>query len=122
MIFWMICKTCIKYGTMVNIARAHLLLHKIVHVLGLFVNPISVYVTKNSEHWATDAVYVIVYYDATIFTTNVGLRFNCNTFWIKNLNIIFVKRSKNKTVLCLAHFSFLNHVVIDNSRVCVSGF
>ena len=49
-IFWVIRKACIKYGTVVNIARAHLSRHKIVHVLGSFVDPISVDVTDNSVH------------------------------------------------------------------------
>ena len=55
MIFWVIREACIRYGTVVNIVRAHLSRHKIVHLLGSFVDPISVDVTDNSEHWATDA-------------------------------------------------------------------
>ena len=124
MVFWVICKACIKYGTVVNIARAHLSWHNnIVHVFRSFFDPISVDVTDNSKHWVTDvAAYVKVDCDATMSTTDVT--------WIvrdlivilfdsKNLNILFVKRFENKTVMCLARFLFLNHVVIDSSRVCL---
>ena len=36
-----------------------------------------------------------------------------------SLNILFVKRSGKKTVICLARVFFLNQVVIDSSRVCI---
>ena len=70
------------------------------------------------------AAYVKVNCDATMFTNDVGwiardlivIRFG-----LKNLNILFVKRSENKTAICLARFLFLNEVVIDSSRVCM-GF
>ena len=42
-------KVCIKYGTMVNIAKTHLSRHKIIYVLRSFVDPISVDVSDNSE-------------------------------------------------------------------------
>ena len=53
MIFWVIRKFCIKYGTVVNIIRAHLSRHKIIHVLVSFIDPILIDVSDNSEHWAT---------------------------------------------------------------------
>ena len=68
----MICKACIKYGTSVNITRAHLSQHKIVHVLGSFVDPISINVIDNSEHWVTDDAYLKVNCDNTSFVTDVG--------------------------------------------------
>ena len=123
MIFWVIREACIRYGTVVNIVRAHLSRHKIVHLLGSFVDPISVDVTDNSEHWATDAAaYVKVNCDATMLKTNVGWIVRdliVILFSLKNLNILFVKRSENKAAICLARFLFLNQVVIDSSRVCL---
>ena len=78
--------TYIKYSTVVNIARAHLSRHNIVHVLESFFDPISVDVTDNSEYWATDvAVYVKVDCDATMFTTDCRLdcsKFDCNIFLV----------------------------------------
>ena len=92
---------------MVNIARGHLSRHKIVHVLGSFVDLISVDVTDNSEHCATDVVaYVKVNCDAIMFTTDVGWiarELIMTLFGLMNLTILFVKRS-NKAAICLAHF------------------
>ena len=123
MIFWVIRKAYIRYGTVVNIVRAHFSRHKIVHVLGSFVDPISVDVTDNSEHWATDAAaYVKVNHDATMFTTDLGWIVRdliVILFGLKNFNIQFVKRSENKAAICLARFLFLNQVVIDSSSVCI---
>ena len=105
MIFWVIRMACIKYGMVINIARAHLSRHNIVHVLGSFFDPISVDVTDNSEHWATDAAaYVKVDCDATMFTTDVGWIVRdliVILFGSKNLNIQFVKRSENKAAICM---------------------
>ena len=114
MIFWVICMACIKYDTVVNIARAHLSRHNIVHVLGSFFDPISVDATDNSEHWATDAAaYVKVDCDATMFTNGVGWIVRdliVILFCSKNSNILFAKRSENKAAICLARFLFLNPV------------
>ena len=90
----MIHKACIKYGTVMNIARAHLSRQKIVHVLRPFVDPISVDVTDNSQHWTTDvAAYVKVNCDATMFTTDVG--------WIARDLIVILFRLKNLNILCV---------------------
>lgn len=122
MIFWVIRMACIKYGMVVNIARALLSRHNIVHVLGSFFDPISVDVTDNSEHWATDVATYVKVCNATMFTTDVGWIVRdliVILFGSKNLNILLVKRSENKTAICLARFLFLNQVVIDSSRVCL---
>ena len=49
MIFWTIRKACIKYDTVVNIARTHFSRQKFIHILRSFVDPISVDVTHNCE-------------------------------------------------------------------------
>ena len=47
--------------------------YKIVHVLRSFVDPISVDVTDNYEHWAKDAAtYVKVNCDTAMFTIDIG--------------------------------------------------
>ena len=111
MIFWVICNVCIKYGTVVNIVRAQLSRHKIVHVLGSLFDPISVDITHNSELLVTDvAAYLKVNCDAIVFTTDVGWIVRdliVILFGLKNLNIQCVKRSKNKEAACLAIFCFL---------------
>ena len=74
------------------------------------------------KHWATDAAYVKVDCDASMFTTDVGSIVRdliIILFGSKNLNILFVKRSENKAVICLARFLFINQVVIVSSRVCL---
>ena len=84
MIFWVIRMVCIKHGMVVNIVRAYLSRHKIVHILGSFVDPISIDVTDNFEYQAIDAAYMNVDCDATMFTTDVDCsKFDCNTFWFK---------------------------------------
>ena len=63
-----------------------------------------------------------VNYDANMFTTELGWIIRdliVIPFGLKNLNILIVKRSENKAAICLAHFLFLNQVVIDSSRVCL---
>ena len=60
--------------------------------------------------------------DAIMFTIDIGWTVRdliVILFDLKNLNILFVKRSENKAVICLARFLFLNQVVIDSSRVCL---
>ena len=60
--------------------------------------------------------------DAIMFTIDIGWIVRdliVILFDLKNLNILFVKRSENKAVICLACFLFLNQVVIDSSRVCL---
>ena len=77
------------------------------------------------ERWVTHDAYVKVSCDAIGFTGDVG--------WIaryvivllfrsKNLNIQCVKRSENKTTICLARYLFHNQIVVDSSRVCTAGF
>ena len=92
MVFWLICKAWTKYGTMVNIAKTHLSRHKIVHVLRSFVDPISVDVTDNSEHWATYAAYLMANCDATMIRTVV-----C---WIARDLIVILFTFKNLNILC----------------------
>ena len=88
---------------MVDTARTHLSQQIIVHVLETFSAPGSVDLTDSSEHWATDDAYVKVNCKTTSFISDVG--------WIardiivilfrsKNMNILFVKRSENKTTIC----------------------
>ena len=90
----MIRKPCIKYDTVVNIARVHISRQKIIHILGSFVHPILVDVTDNSKHRVIDDTYVKVNYDAMMFTTNIGW-IVCDLiiirFRLKNLNIFCVK-------------------------------
>ena len=78
-------------------------------VLGTFGAPGSVELTNSSEHWATDDAYVKVNCDATSFITDVGWiaqNIIVILFRSKNMNIIFVKRSENKTTICLVRFCF----------------
>ena len=102
-------------------ARAHHSQQIIFYVLGTFGAPGSVGLTENSEHWVTDDAYVKVNCDTTSFIIDVG--------WItrdiivilfrsKNMNILFVNRSENKTTICLVRSLFHNQIVIDNSGVC----
>ena len=72
MVFWMICKACITYNTVVNIASVHFSRQKVVHALRSFVDSISINVTNNFENWATDDTYVKVNCDDIMFTTDVG--------------------------------------------------
>ena len=62
MIFWVIRMTCIKYGMVINIARAHLSRHNIVHVLGSFFDSILVLVDVTLGYNG----------DATKFATDLG--------------------------------------------------
>ena len=71
-ILWVICKTHIDSGMTVDIAKTHISQQKFVHLLGVFVAPISVNITDSSERWATDEAYVKVNCDATSFIGDVG--------------------------------------------------
>ena len=119
-VFWEIGKTRIDFGTMVDTARAHLSQQIIVHVLGTFGAPGSVDLTDSSEHWATDDAYVKVNCETTSFITDVGWiarNIIVILFRSKNMNILFVKRSENKTTICLVRSLFHNQIVVDSSGV-----
>ena len=72
MIFWLINKTCIDFGMVVETAKTHLLQQKFVHILRVFIAPISVDVSDSSERWVTNDMYVKVNSDAISFRGDVG--------------------------------------------------
>ena len=133
LVSWKIGTTRIEAGSVVEIAKAHLSQSKFVHIIGDptcgmsiagirqvdswgAVSPIGV-----PEHWATDGAYVKVNCDATSFLVDVGWIAQgviVIFFSFKNLNILCVKQSENKTTICLARLLFHNQVVVANSGVC----
>ena len=117
MVFWMIYKTCIKFGTVVNITKTHFSQRKFVHVLRVFVTPVSIDVIHKYEHWVTYGTYMKINRDAASFIIDVDWivrNFVIRLLRSKNLNILCVKRPENKTTICLACFLFHNQVVLDS--------
>ena len=105
----MIRNVLIKYGTVVNTTTALTFYDKKnCSYFGAVVTSIPVYVTNNFKHWVTNDTYVKINCDATIFTTDVGWitrNMIVILFRLKNLNsTLCVRRSENKTIICLAHF------------------
>ena len=91
MISWEICETCIKFGTVVDIAKSHISQQTIVHNLGAVVVTILVDITDNLEHWTTDDAHVKVNCD------DISL----NVRWIDRGVIVILFILKNFDILCV---------------------
>ena len=68
MVFWVIRKARVKFGTVVNIVELTFHDKKEVHILGSFVDLKLFHVTDNFEYWATFDAYVKVNCDAIMFS------------------------------------------------------
>ena len=92
-------------------------------IYGASVPPTSVGVTDGYEHWSiTGFLCAQVNCDSTIFS-DVGVDWIAREtfviiFNIKNIYILSVKQSENKTAICLARFLFHNQVVVVSLGVC----
>ena len=95
--------------TIVIIAKAHLAQQKIVQYIGTSVSPTSIGVTDGYEHGTiTCFLCAQVNCDATIFKIVgvdwIALGTFIIIFIVKNIYILFVKRSKNRMTSYLTHF------------------
>ncbi|KAL8145113.1 hypothetical protein AgCh_003358 [Apium graveolens] len=100
LVFRGILKARIESESVVKIAKAYLSQRKIVHITRASVPPIT------SEHWITTGINCVkVNCDATDFGDGVGWIFWETIvifFSLKNIYILYVKRSGNKTAIHLA--------------------
>ena len=89
----------------VEFTRAHLSQLKFVPVTGAYASPTSV---EGLEHWTSVRIYVRVNCATTNFMADAG-RIDRDTivtfFSSKNFNILSVKRSENRTAICLVRLS-----------------
>ena len=72
--------------------------------------------------WTTDNAYMKFNSDAPSFISDVGwiVRYVIVIlFKSKNMNILYVKRSENKTAICLARSLFHNQILVDSSGDCI---
>lgn len=119
LVSWKIGSTRIEARSVVEIAKTHLSQSKFVLIgnssFGMYMG------ADYFEHWATDDAYVKVNCDATGFIIDIGWIVQgviVILFRFKNLNILCVKQSVNKTTIYLARFLFHNQIVVANSGVC----
>lgn len=89
----------------VEFTRAHLSQLKFVPATGVYDPPTSV---EGLEHWTSVRIYVRVICATTDFRADAG-RIDRDTivtfFSSKNFNILSVKRSENRTAICLVRLS-----------------